>query len=140
MKIQGINHLTFSVVNLEASIAFYRDVLEGTLLVQGERMAYFDLQGIWLALNVQEDIPRTEITHSYTHIAFTVDEQDFPVYVQRLQKLGVTIREGRSRDKAEAQSVYFTDPDGHLFEFHTSNREQRIQHYKDEKKPMTFYI
>lgn len=140
MKIQGINHLTFSVTNLEASIAFYRDVLEGTLLVRGEKTAYFDLQGVWLALNVQEDILRTEVAYSYTHIAFTVDEQDFPAYVQRLQQLGVTIRERRPRNEAEAQSVYFTDPDGHLFEFHTGTREQRIQYYKDEKKLMTFYI
>ncbi|SFI82891.1 metallothiol transferase FosB [Thermoflavimicrobium dichotomicum] len=134
-----INHITFSVSDLDKSIRFYEQVLGAKLLVKGEKTAYFDLDGLWLALNVQKEIPRNEIHHSYTHIAFTVTDEEIPLWEEKLQKYGVPILEGRKRDDREKQSIYFTDPDGHKFEVHTGTREDRIQYYKDTKKDMEFY-
>ena len=51
MQIHGINHILFSVSNLEASIEFYQQVFDAKLLVKGRSTAYFDLRGKWLALN-----------------------------------------------------------------------------------------
>ncbi|MBU5439036.1 metallothiol transferase FosB [Tissierella sp. MSJ-40] len=137
---KGINHITFSVSNLEKSIEFYKNVFDAKLLVKGERLAYFDLQGIWLALNVESDIERNEIYQSYTHMSFSIDEEDYEFVVEKLNKLNVNIREGRPRYKEEGKSIYFRDPDGHLFEFHTKTREGRIKFYKDNREELEFFI
>lgn len=139
MSIKGLNHLLFSVSDLEESVSFYRAVLDAELLVKGRSTAYFDLNGIWLALNEERDLPRTEIRESYTHIAFSVEEQDFDQMVEKLKRLGVDILPGRQRDEKDKRSVYFTDPDGHKFEFHTGTLEERLDYYRKEKRHMQFF-
>src|SRR5690606_35768770 len=126
----------FSVSDLEKSIAFYEQVFGAKLLVKGRSTAYFDLQGLWLALNLEKDIPRNEIKESYTHIAFTIDEADFDNIYNRLNSLGVNILPGRPRAKEDKKSIYFTDPDGHKFEFHTGTLADRLTYYKQAKQHM----
>ncbi|MGE6855792.1 FosM family fosfomycin resistance protein [Bacillus sp. MM09(2025)] len=139
MSIKGMNHLLFSVSDLETSIDFYTKVFDATLLVKGKKTAYFDLNGLWLALNVEKDIPRQDIQHSYTHIAFSIDEKDIDHMYNKLKHLNVNILPGRPRDEKDHQSIYFTDPDGHKFEFHTGTMKDRIDYYKQEKAHMEFF-
>lgn len=137
--IRSINHICYSVSNLNESIYFYKDILCGYLLLIGETTAYFDIGGLWVALNEEKDIPRNEIQYSYTHTAFTIDESEYNSWYRWLKKNNVNILEGRTRDVRDKKSIYFIDPDGHKLELHTGTLENRMNYYKDTKPHMVFY-
>ncbi|MFK3830914.1 FosB/FosD family fosfomycin resistance bacillithiol transferase [Staphylococcus saprophyticus] len=137
--IQSINHVTYSVSDIKASITFYKDILKANILVESDKTAYFTVGGLWLALNEEKDIPRNEIAYSYTHMAFTIDESEFDEWYQWFKDNNVNILEGRNRDVRDKNSIYFTDPDVHKLELHTGTLQDRLDYYKEEKPHMNFY-
>lgn len=129
--IQGLGHITFSVSNMERSVTFYSTLLGVSPIVLGEKTAYFEAGGIWIALNLQADIKRDEIYDSYSHVAFSIKTEDIVQMHDTLSSLQANVISGRSRDpSSEGKSIYVRDPDGHLIEFHTGTLTQRLEHLK----------
>lgn len=139
MKVQGLNHLCFSVSDLDRSIAFYKHIFGAKRLVRGRKLAYFELNGLWIALNEERDVPRYDIHPTYTHIAFTISEREFDEMKAKLVQYGARLLPGRERDERDKQSIYFEDPDGHRFEFHTGQLNDRLNYYKETMPHMTFF-
>lgn len=120
--VQGINHINLSVSDIDASFAFYHQVVGLKPLCKWPQGAYFLAGNDWFCLNVTYEkivIKR----HDYTHYAFSVAADDFSRIVQRLTDSGVTpFQENRS----EGESFYFLDPDGHLLEIHVGSWQTRL--------------
>jgi len=126
--ISGINHLTFSVKDLEASFTFYTQALGCRALAKWPKGAYVLAGNMWIAL-VVDDTVRHAALSEYTHIAFTVAPEDFQAMCQRIQQAGATIWQ---EDWTEGASLYFLDPTGHKLEIHVSDLATRLQAAREQ--------
>jgi len=125
--INGINHITLAVSNLEKSIYFYSEVLGLTLKGQWHKGAYLLAGEMWIALNLDENRSFDDST-DYTHIAFNTPKDGFNVLKEKLEQAKVmTFKENLS----EGDSYYFLDPDGHKLELHYNTLEDRLKWAKE---------
>ena len=138
--ISGVDHLSFTVSDLQRSVHFYRDLLGFQLEFETEaggpvveavtgipgaqlKMAFFELEGFALEL-IQYLSPVGEILDLRTnnvgcaHLAFYVEDIE-KVYVSlssgnvRFKSKPVEIKEG---PLAGRKVVYLSDPDGIILE------------------------
>ncbi len=121
--INGINHITFGVTDLEKSLAFYVDLLGLTLVTKWHKGAYLLAGQQWIALNVDENKDKVP-TKDYTHIAFNVLPKDFTTLKQKLTQAGI---KPFKENTSEGESFYFLDPDGHKLELHHNTLEDRLK-------------
>ncbi|OGV79795.1 MAG: glutathione transferase [Lentisphaerae bacterium RIFOXYB12_FULL_65_16] len=120
--ITGINHITLSVRDIPESFAFYTDVL-GLKPVQKSPSSAYVLAGpAWIALTLDSHA-RTEPLPEYTHIAFSVSQDDFAPMKARLEAAGARKWQ---ENRTEGDSYYFLDPNGHKLEIHTTDLQTRI--------------
>jgi len=96
---------------------------EKTFSISKER--FFEVGGLWVATMEGDPLPEK----TYNHIAFRMHESDYDDRLDRIQSLGLQVREGRSRVKGEGHSIYFYDYDNHLFELHSGTLEERLTRY-----------
>ncbi len=129
----NISHITFMVKDLEKATHFFTQIFDakevyssGNKTFSISREKYFLINNIWIAIMEGE----THKEKTYNHIAFKVSKNNFPIYIERVKKLGVKIKDSRSRILEEADSIYFYDYDNHLFEIHTGTLEERLYKYK----------
>ncbi len=120
--IQGFNHLTLAVTDLERSFVFYRDLLGFQPLVKWDRGAYFLIgkNNFWFCLNVDE---RRQPNDCYTHYALTITETDFDLMKSKLLEAGAF---SFQKNSSPGESYYFLDPDGHKWELHVGTLQERL--------------
>lgn len=134
--IKGLNHITFSVRNLDTSFEFYTSVLGFNPLMRNAKSAYFLAGNLWFCIEEEPAFTPMPAT-DYTHTAFSVDQNDFSKFSDKIIQSGVKIFK---ENKSEGDSLYFLDPDGHKLEIHAGNWQSRIDAYKKHNQSsMTFF-
>lgn len=130
--IEGLNHITFVVRDLERMTVFLTGIFDAReVYASGDRTfsisreKFFLINQLWIAVMEGEPLP----DKTYNHVAFKIGENDFERYAERVQTLGIEIRRDRTRVEGEGRSLYFYDYDNHLFELHTGTLDQRLRRY-----------
>ena len=124
-SVSGLNHITLAVADVERSLAFYHDVLGCVVRASWADGAYLEAGAVWLCLS-RDDNARSSPDPDYSHIAFSVAEEQFDALSERLAVECIIWKNNSS----EGKSTYFVDPDGHKLEIHLGSLEQRLSHYR----------
>ena len=117
--LQGLNHITIAVSNLDRSLAFYVELLGMKAHVRWDTGAYLGLADMWFCLSCDKPIPNQD----YSHIALTIAEKDFTALASKLREAGVI---EWKQNISEGKSIYFLDPDGYKLELHCGNLQSRL--------------
>ena len=111
MSMERLDHITIKASDLDASIAFYEEVLG---LKSGDRPP-FSFPGAWIycgdrpVVHIVTDRPTETGTGSIDHIAFQA--RDAAAFVARLEAAGVEFSQ-RDVPGMALRQVFLTDPDG----------------------------
>lgn len=127
MKIQGLNHITIKISDLDQSLRFYVNALGMELVHRGSSDVYLEWGEVWICL--VETTTHQLHQHNHTgvdHVAFSIREEDFDEAVETLQKEQIPIVRGPVK-RGKGWSINFLDPDGTELELHTSNLHERME-------------
>ena len=134
-KIKALSHITLICKDLEKTTHLLKHIFDAEeVYASGDntfslaKEKFFNIAGVWIAIMEGEPIEKT-----YNHIAFQVNDDDLPTFIEKVRSLKLTILPGRKREKAEGNSLYFYDDDNHLFELHTGDLNTRLQYYNQGK-------
>lgn len=114
LRIRGVYEVAIRVRDLEKSEMFYRETLGLDVGLRDERRRWVFLRagGDAGIVVLQEDTG----TWPSQHVAFAVEEADLEAATATLRKHGVPVEGPVYHAWMHAQSVYFSDPDGHALE------------------------
>ncbi|GAK19967.1 fosfomycin resistance protein FosA [Vibrio sp. JCM 19052] len=123
--LKGLNHITIAVSDLERSLYFYINALGFKGHVKWKQGAYLSLGDLWLCLSVDKPDEKTD----YSHIAFSISQQDFTDFSHKLIKLDIA---QWKENASEGDSLYLLDPDGHKLEIHSGDLYSRLESIKHQ--------
>ncbi|WP_438757249.1 FosX/FosE/FosI family fosfomycin resistance hydrolase [Enterococcus sp. AZ126] len=128
-----ISHITFIVQNLDKATLFFEEIFtakevysSGVNTFSLAQEKFFLIDDLWIAIMQGDSLP----IKTYNHVAFKIEESEYDNYLEKINALGLEIKEGRQRVAGEANSIYFYDFDHHLFELHTGSLEERLKRYQ----------
>lgn len=112
-------------LTIDISVDFYKNIPGLKAHVVWERGAYFTAGDLWYCLSVDRPCKKED----YTHIAFTVDSENFQSFCENLINKGVSRWKENS---GEGDSMYFLDPDRHKLEIHVGNLQTRLKSIREK--------
>jgi catechol 2,3-dioxygenase-like lactoylglutathione lyase family enzyme len=125
--VNGINHITLAVNNVEISFNFYTKILGLKPIVKWKNGAYLLAGNTWIALNQDSKVKEAN-RPDYSHIALSCTQADFTDLRKSIQKNKCP---EWTENKSEGDSLYFCDPDGHKLEIHIGNLETRLREMRN---------
>ncbi|MFV8458130.1 fosfomycin resistance glutathione transferase [Vibrio owensii] len=121
----GLNHITIAVSDLQRSLDFYINALGFKGHVKWKQGAYLSLGDLWFCLSVDKLDEKSD----YSHIAFSISQQDFTDFSHKLIQLNIA---QWKENKSEGDSLYLLDPDGHKLEIHSGDLYSRLESIKHQ--------
>jgi catechol 2,3-dioxygenase-like lactoylglutathione lyase family enzyme len=121
MRIERIDHFVLTVRDVEATCAFYAQVLgmQVVMFAGGRRALQFGQQKINLHQSGKEFEPKALHPTPGSGDFCLITDVPLPDVIAHLRTCGVAIEEGPARKDGALgpiESVYFRDPDGNLVE------------------------
>jgi catechol 2,3-dioxygenase-like lactoylglutathione lyase family enzyme len=123
--LNGLNHITLGVSDLQKSIYFYQNILNMNLRAKWNRGAYFECGNLWLCLFLENKLTPAKPQEDYTHYAFSIEKENFESYISALKEAGV---ESWQDNQSQGESFYFLDPDNHKLEVHVGGLKERLEY------------
>ena len=123
--LQGLNHITLAVSDLDVAFEFYTKTLGMKPHVKWASGAYLSCGDLWFCLSLDNADPAKD----YTHIAFTASPDEMEELRIKLNQTNVTEWKINS---SEGDSIYLLDPDGHKLEIHCGDLQSRLTSLKDK--------
>ncbi len=118
-----ISVITLGVSDMEQSIRFYRDGLGLPMRDDKPPVAYFQLQGTWLALFPSDSLARYANVgpegHGFTRVTLSCNvpsRQEVDHTLDEAERAGATIVKPPADFSWGGYGGWFADPDGHLWE------------------------
>jgi catechol 2,3-dioxygenase-like lactoylglutathione lyase family enzyme len=117
MQIQGLKFVMLASTDVERSVALYRDRLQLALTARFEDFAFFDCNGVTLALS--GDLAKGK-PEAGTAMEIVFGVPSVTAAFEELRKSGIEFINEPRAVNASAWAVNFNDPDGHLLSFYGS--------------------
>lgn len=117
--LNGLNHITIAVSDLNRSFDFYTNILGMTPHVRWEGGAYLTLGNTWFCLSCDHVIP----SQDYSHIALDIATENIAAFANKLRTENII---EWKQNRSEGESIYFLDPDGHKLEVHSGSLQSRL--------------
>ncbi len=122
IPVTGVSELVLEVVDLEASVRFYAEVLGLPLVERWEHR-----EAVWVMAGERTRIglwrPQVGIAGGrggvHVHYALHLAEEHYDAAVERLHGHGLDVHEEVFDGRQGGRAAYVTDPDGHVVELWT---------------------
>ena len=122
--VNGINHITISVKNIDSAFAFYKNVLKLKPVMKSNRSAYFYAGKVWLALDQGDQYT---ISENYSHICFNISKRQYKKFIEQVKQNKICEWQ---KNISEGESLYILDDSGNKLEIHYSTFKERIKYGK----------